>query len=49
MAARALIFHPEAIEDARGARDWYHERGEAIAAAFLDELERAFEQNPEYP
>ena len=43
-------FHPEAIEEARAARDWYAERDPAVAVRFLAELDRAvaiISDNPE--
>jgi len=42
-------FHPEAIEEARGAARWYRERNAAAAEAFLAELERALIRIVEAP
>jgi hypothetical protein len=38
MARPALELHPEAVEEARAARQWYAERSPAAADAFIDEL-----------
>lgn len=34
-------FHPDAVEEARAAWEWYRERSASAAAAFLSELETA--------
>ena len=41
MPARAAELHPEAIEDIRGAYDWYASRNALAATAFLTEIENA--------
>lgn len=41
MARPTLEFHPEAIEEARTAKQWYAERGALIADAFVAELDQA--------
>jgi plasmid stabilization system protein ParE len=40
----ALELHPEAVEEARAAREWYAERSEKAANAFGREFDRAIEQ-----
>ncbi|MBI4870923.1 MAG: type II toxin-antitoxin system RelE/ParE family toxin [Candidatus Riflebacteria bacterium] len=40
---RTPRFHPEAVEEAVAATDWYRERSPASALAFAAELERAVE------
>lgn len=42
-------FHPEAAAEAQAAFAWYRERSAAVAAAFLDELDRAVERVSERP
>jgi len=42
-------FHPEAIAEAAAAVEWYQERSDAAAAAFLAELDRAVEGIAEAP
>ncbi|MEK6608544.1 MAG: type II toxin-antitoxin system RelE/ParE family toxin [Myxococcota bacterium] len=37
----ALEFHPEALDDARAAHDWYLRRSPEAARAFLAEIDRA--------
>ncbi len=49
MAARPLVFHPDSIEEALAARQWYEARSPAARDAFLAELEHAFEQIVEAP
>ena len=44
MENRTLSFHPDAVEEAEAARDWYASRSERTATRFLAELERAFER-----
>jgi plasmid stabilization system protein ParE len=34
-------FHPDAVAEARSARQWYAERSPLAASAFLTELDRA--------
>ena len=38
-----LEFHPEAIAEARSAREWYAERNEQAAERFIAELDEAIE------
>lgn len=50
MPNRVLEFHPEAQEEARGAREWYAERSLIAARAFLSEFISSVEtvyENPE--
>ncbi len=44
MAAGAIAFHPEAVLEARAAREWYRERSEAAADGFVAELDAAIAQ-----
>jgi plasmid stabilization system protein ParE len=44
MPPRSLELHPQAIQEARAAHDWYRARNERAASAFLDELAHALEQ-----
>jgi plasmid stabilization system protein ParE len=41
--------HPEAIAEARAARQWYESRSAAAAAAFMAELDVALERIEEAP
>jgi toxin ParE1/3/4 len=41
--------HPEAIAEARAAREWYESRSAAAAAAFMAELDGAIERIEEAP
>lgn len=43
MAGLELRLHPAAIAEARAARQWYADRSENAAAAFVSELDRAVE------
>ena len=45
----SLEFHPEAVAEARAAREWYAERSPLAAAVFMDEIERATEMIMEAP
>ncbi|HUT09288.1 MAG TPA: type II toxin-antitoxin system RelE/ParE family toxin [Thermoguttaceae bacterium] len=44
MSRPTLEIHPEAIEEARAARQWYHEHSPAAADAFVAELDAAIER-----
>jgi len=46
---RAIDFHPEALQEAEAARDWYAERSPVAARAFVIELTHAIEQVGESP
>lgn len=45
----AVRFHPDAIAEAKAAREWYQERSPAAANAFMKELDHAVEQIAEFP
>jgi len=47
--AGAAWVHPEAIAEARAAREWYESRSAEAAAAFMVELDVAFEKIEEAP
>jgi len=49
MLGRKVALHPEAITEAKAAREWYQERSPAAANAFLKELDSAIEQIGESP
>ena len=53
ISSRQIDVHPEAVDEARAAAQWYRERSALAADAFLAELDRAVEkivENPEmYP
>lgn len=49
MAQGPVDLHPEAIAEARVAFEWYRERSEQAASAFLSELDNAVEQIAEAP
>ena len=44
-----IELHPEAIAEARAAREWYQERSPTAANAFIRELDHAIEQIAEFP
>jgi plasmid stabilization system protein ParE len=46
---RPVQIHPEALEEAEAATDWYAERSRRAAEEFLNELRRAIQQISEYP
>jgi plasmid stabilization system protein ParE len=43
MDHRAIEFHPEAIAEARDAREWYAERSSVAGDAFMAELDVAID------
>lgn len=43
MSPADLEFHPEAVAEARAAREWYTERSAEAAEAFVVELDHAIE------
>jgi toxin ParE1/3/4 len=49
MPPRAVELHPQAIEDIRGARDWYASRNELAAAGFFSEVEYGLKRIAELP
>jgi len=44
-----LILHPQAIEEARSAFEWYRDQNPPAATAFQAELERILESLPANP
>ncbi len=49
MPDERIWFHPEAIQEARAAREWYHARNAELAEAFMAELDAAIERIEEGP
>jgi len=49
MAGIRLVLHPDAIAEARAAREWYEARSVRASEAFMEELDRAVEQVLEAP
>ena len=49
MGHRPVEFHPEAVLEAREAREWYNERNEDVATAFMDELDAAIDDVSDAP
>jgi len=49
MGEKIVEFHPEALEEAAAARDWYAERSAVASRAFVSELTNAVEQVVETP
>jgi toxin ParE1/3/4 len=49
MTRVSLEFHPEAVFEARAARQWYAERSPLAAAVFMEEIERATKMIVEAP
>jgi toxin ParE1/3/4 len=43
MTSPTVEILPEAVEEARAARQWYHARSQTAAEAFLAELDRGIE------
>jgi plasmid stabilization system protein ParE len=37
-------FHPDAVQEAKAAREWYAARSPAAAGAFMEELDHAVQQ-----
>jgi plasmid stabilization system protein ParE len=48
MVQREVDLHPDAIEEARAAHEWYGERSTAAAEGFLAELDAAIERLSTY-
>lgn len=44
ITTRPIEFHPEAIDEARAAREWYAERNLSLGSAFMNELDCAYPQ-----
>lgn len=49
MPGQRAWVHPEAIAEARAAREWYEIRNAEVAEAFMAELDRAIERIEETP
>ena len=49
MSKKIVLFHPEAVTEARATRKWYEERSPKAAEGFLSELDHAIEQITESP
>ena len=49
MARQSVEFHPEAVAEARCAREWYETRSEAAAKTFIAEIDHAIEQIRQAP
>ncbi|MFQ5800054.1 MAG: type II toxin-antitoxin system RelE/ParE family toxin [Bacteroidota bacterium] len=49
MARRSIEFHPEAVAEAQAATEWYRQRSERAADAFLAELDTAVDRIAEAP
>ncbi|MFH1630177.1 MAG: type II toxin-antitoxin system RelE/ParE family toxin [Pseudomonadota bacterium] len=44
MSSRKIDVHPEAVAEARAAAEWYRERSDSAANAFLAEIDHAIER-----
>jgi toxin ParE1/3/4 len=49
MPRYTLEFHPEAVAETQAALQWYRERSESVAKAFLSEIDHAINQIDEAP
>jgi len=49
MTDHTIQVHPDAVAEARAARDWYHERSPLAAQAFIAELDEAVAAIREQP
>lgn len=49
MDLRAIDLHPQAIIEAREAREWYEQRSLSASQAFMDELDVAIERIRQTP
>jgi len=49
MAGLSVVFHPDAVEEAQAARQWYAERSQSAADAFLEELDHGIEAVAQTP
>lgn len=43
MPSPSVVFHPDAVEEAQAARQWYVQRSQSAADSFLAELDRGIE------
>jgi hypothetical protein len=44
MPGLSVVFHPDAVEEAQAARQWYVTRSQSAADSFLAELDRGASQ-----
>jgi plasmid stabilization system protein ParE len=49
MPGLPVVFHPEAVEEAQAARQWYLMRSQSAADSFLAELDHGIESISEAP
>ncbi|NOZ00289.1 MAG: type II toxin-antitoxin system RelE/ParE family toxin [Deltaproteobacteria bacterium] len=49
MSSFGIEFHPEALAEARAAKDWYHERSPEIAEGFGRDIAKAIDVISEGP
>jgi len=49
MPLRSVEFHPEAVDEAAAAHEWYRVRSEAAAQAFIAEIDHAIQQITDDP
>jgi len=49
MNGKQIVFHPEALAEARAAVVWYHERSQKAPQAFLAELEDSLRKISDSP
>lgn len=49
MPPRSVVFHPEAVDEAAAAREWYQTRSQGAAQAFVAEIDHAIQQIIEDP
>jgi plasmid stabilization system protein ParE len=49
MSSRQIDVHPEAVAEAQAAAEWYRERSNSAANAFVAEIDHAIERISERP
>lgn len=49
MPGLPIVFHPDAVEEAKAARQWYAERSQSAADSFLVELDHGIEAIAQSP
>ena len=49
MPRLSVDFHPDAVEEAQAARQWYAERSQSAADSFLAELDQGIKAISEVP
>jgi plasmid stabilization system protein ParE len=49
MPSLSVVFHPDAVEEAQAARQWYAERSQSAADSFLAELDQGIDAISEAP